>query len=626
MKFRELAELMSGIEKISSRNDMVKLLAEFFLKLNIDEVAIVAYLLQGRVAPSFVDVEFNYSEKGILNLLEAYIRAKGTDFDIVKSRENSGDIGDTVSDFVKFMNIKSAGLNIHEVYENLWKIVNVSGTNSVAKKGEYYLGGINKMDELEAKFFTRIVTGNLRLGCSLKTLIDALSVAVAGDKSLSDNLNNTYGFSTDIGFLAQEVIENRADTSKIMEVARPVPGIPFFPRLVQRVGSFEEGFERIGTDGYIQPKYDGVRCQIHKGVDYSDVAYKNRAWSKGVEDAEREKDSGSFDMFGGESQHDGPVKKVKTELFSRNLELFTDMFPEVVESVQNLPCEACVLDCEVVGMRNGKYVPFQDTMTRRRKYDVGSASEEVPVFAMVFDILYLDGEDLTKLPLVERLARLEGLIGNGSGCVMLAESVKNESLEVLHAKFEEYVKENLEGLILKKFDESYIPNVRDFGWVKIKKSINKELVDTVDLVVLGYYRGSGKQVKYGMGALLAGVYNEKTALFDAVTKIGTGITEEQWESISAKLKSLTVEKKPVLIADGKYVAPDAWVSPEVVVTVEADEISRSSNYSAGEDILGFGLALRFPRLVVFGRDKMPEDATSLSELVAMYNMRKGLNI
>lgn len=599
---------------------MVIILGDLFKKLNENEVQIASYLLQGRVAPSFVTSEFNYSEKSILNVLGEYARVKtfDADFDLRKLSSEKGDIGLTIFEFQAKLDAQSANTGVGEVYEILWRIVNTVGSNSVQKKGEIFLAALGKMNPLESKFFARIVTGELRLGCSVKTLIDALSVSVAGDKSYSDRLNDAYGFSTDIGYLAKCVIGHATDITSLDNIlsTKAVPGTPFFPRLVNRVGSFEEGFERIGVEGYIQPKYDGVRTQIHKGIDYSGVEYAVRVWSKYV--VKVDSGNSSFDMFGSEPQ----TPPTGIEMFSRNLEPFTKMFPDVVESVAKLNCASCVLDCEVVGMRGGKFVPFQDTMTRRRKYDVGSAATDVPVFAFVFDILFLDGEDLTTKPLKDRLAILDKLIGKGVGNLRVAESIKNENLEILHKKFNEYVAEGLEGLILKKPDEPYIPNVRDYGWVKIKKSIDKELVDTVDLVVLGYYYGSGKQAKFGMGAILAGVYDADAGLYEPVTKIGTGITEEQWQTISEKLTQLKVDKRPALISEGAYQKPDSWVSPEIVVSVEADEISRSKSYAAGTKKLGYGLALRFPRLIDFGRDKLPEDATSVEELVNMYRMRK----
>ncbi len=165
-----------------------------------------------------------------------------------------------------------------------------------------------------------------------------------------------------------------------------------------------------------------------------------------------------------------------------------------------------------------------------------------------------------------------------------------------------------------------MPGVRNFDWIKVKKSIESSVVDTIDAVVLGYYYGSGKKTAFGMGSLLVGVYNSEEDVFESVGKLGTGFTDKDWEAVSKRLVPLQSKHKVENVRS--ELKADVWLQPEVVVSVEADEISKSSVHLAGRSNLGFGLSLRFPRLIYFGRDKLAQDCTSVSELIEMWNMGK----
>lgn len=664
VSFEEVAKILSQLDSVSSRNEMVVIISQFYRRLDSEEIQIFSYLLEGRVAPQFVPAEFNFSEKSLVNVLSDLARGFNFKFDFAQERLQSGDVGDTAYLLRETMNAANVTqrnlvkLSLKEVYLKLWEIVLASGTGSVKVKSSIFLDLFTKLTPTECKYLSRIVSGKLRLGCNVKTLLDALSIMIVGDKSLRDRLDLAYGFATDVGYLAsvllgeiekQDGIGTEKEIAKIdsrLEKIIPTPGVPMFPRLVERVGSFEEAFERLEGKFYVEPKYDGMRGQIHKGVDYEGQYFEDRIWSQWVGRLKSNRDGGVLhdSLFGGglfQGVSDSSVAKERTEkgieIFSRNLEDLTEMFPEIIEAVEKLECKSCILDCEIVGVVDESlsdyeskiakgvklFLPFQDTMTRRRKYDVGSQRESVPVRGFAFDLLELDGQDISRLDFGRRYEILKDLVARSSAqkILMIAGNHEVNNLEKLNELFDAYVEQGLEGVVLKKIEGRYLPGVRNLDWIKLKKTMKEGNVDSVDLVVLGWYAGSGKQVRFGMGALLAGVYNDETGVYEPVTKIGTGITEDQWDVIASRLGELRVNERPVDVADGDYEKPDGWVVPEVVVTVDADEISRSTVYSVGTDRLGYGLALRFPRLMVFDRDKLPEDATSVTELVEMHGIR-----
>ncbi|MBI4097591.1 MAG: DNA ligase, partial [Candidatus Levybacteria bacterium] len=180
----------------------------------------------------------------------------------------------------------------------------------------------------------------------------------------------------------------------------------------------------------------------------------------------------------------------------------------------------------------------------------------------------------------------------------------------LQTLLDDAISKGLEGLVVKRLDSKYEAGARNFNWVKLKRHSSGELQDTIDCVILGYIFGKGKRVSFGAGALLVGVYDDQKDEFVTVSKIGTGLTDEEWRSIQLKTKNLKLKTKPARV--NSKITPSVWVEPKIVIEVLADEITKSPLHTAG-------LALRFPRLIKFREaDKKAEDATTLKELTEMY--------
>ena len=133
--------------------------------------------------------------------------------------------------------------------------------------------------------------------------------------------------------------------------------------------------------------------------------------------------------------------------------------------------------------------------------------------------------------------------------------------------------------------------------------------------MLGYFLGRGKRAELGVGALLVGVYDQDNDEFVTVTRIGTGLGDEQWREVASRAAPFRSEGKPARVRS--TIAPSVWVEPKIVLEVLADEITISPNHTAG-------YALRFPRVIRFrDADKRPEDATTLRELVELYQQQPG---
>ncbi len=326
----------------------------------------------------------------------------------------------------------------------------------------------------------------------------------------------------------------------------------------------------------VQYKYDGFRAQIHK---------------------------------------DGQ----QVSIFSRNLENMSQMFPEIIEGTRKqVPADSVILDAEALAYNpaSEEFLPFQETSRRRRKYHIEALAKQMPLKAFVFDILYKDGASLLDKPLIERMKILEATIQPDDILMLTSHQIVRDA-KTLSLIFEEAISKGLEGVVVKKLDSPYEAGARNFNWVKLKRHAAGALQDTIDCVLLGYIFGRGKRAALGAGALLVGVYDPKQDMFVTVSKIGTGLTDEEWRSIKEHTKGLVVDHKPARVSS--LIEPSVWLEPKIVIEVLADEITRSPIHTAGKVGDEPGYALRFPRLVAFReQDKKPEDATTVEELIEMY--------
>ncbi|MBN1332088.1 ATP-dependent DNA ligase [Candidatus Dojkabacteria bacterium] len=608
MKFKQFATILESLEKSSSRNEMTEILAGFLQKLEPDEIKPVMYMLTGRIAPRFIPLEFNFSTKLLLRAIE---KASGKGIlEIETLMAKKGDIGLVASEIKSQMPQKQEELSIGEVFQLLFELASLEGVGSQTAKIEVFERLFKGADPLSIKYVARMIVGKLRLGLNDKTILDSLSWAGFSDKSYRGQLDYAYGVRADIGDIAELVLQRKF---KKLERIMVEPGTPVASKLVEREKSVEAVFERI-PESIVQPKYDGLRLQIHysrAGFDDIHQVHQNQAIGQ-------KPPSLQFDLGKTESR-----KRDIVRIFSRNMEPLTDMFPDVVAEVEKKEDElpgSFVLDAEAIGTdpETGKYIPFQETIQRKRKYGIKEKSQSVPVKVYVFDILYLGKEDISQKPLLSRLDALKDLIKknfSSSRILKLSESNELKDLKTLQKYFAKYLEDGLEGLIAKNPQSKYLPGTRNYDWIKLKANIDSKLIDTIDAVVLGYYHGRGARAKHGVGAFLVGVYNEKTEKFETIAKVGSGIKDEDWEGIMERIKGLEIEKIPENAEVKKELMPDVILRPEIVVVVEADEISKSKLHTAGQDKDGVGYSLRFPRLKEWDRaDKDPEDVTKVSEV------------
>ncbi|MBI2405162.1 ATP-dependent DNA ligase [Candidatus Gottesmanbacteria bacterium] len=578
MTFATLAHFFQKLEQTPSRNTMTEILADLFRHAGKEEIGKICYLLQGRVVPLYEAVEFGVADKF---MIRAIAQAYGVEQkDVVRAFKKAGDLGAAAEKCYHVLEHRNnSRLTVADVYERLYALAQSTGEGSQERKITILADVFKSVDSLSARYIARIPLHKLRLGFSDMTMLDGLSWMLTGDKSLRVKLEEVYNVRPDIGFIAEAVKEH--GTKGLAHVKAKV-GAPILASLCQRLPNADEMIKKMGTVS-VEGKYDGVRVQIH---------------------------------FQTVRQKDG--KTIRVQSFSRNLENTTEMFPELQNIGKQLHASEAILDSEAVGMdpKTGKLIPFQETMTRKRKHDIEKTRGNVPLKFFVFDILYKNGKDLLGEPLSKRREILEQTVKMGKALVISPQIVTDHASEV-RIFHDEQIKKGLEGAVVKKWDSAYEPGRRGYSWVKFKEEEGKtgKLTDTIDAVVMGYYRGEGKRSGFGIGAFLVGV--KKGEDFVTVTKIGTGVSDELWKELKKRLNALKVNEKPKEYAEvHKNFIPDVWVSPKLVVEIAGDDLTRSPTHGAG-------IAVRFPRLVRIRDDKSPKDATTVSEVQQMYAQQGG---
>lgn len=571
MDFKVLADFFLKLEKTASRNEITIILSELLKKSSQDEVDKVCYLSLGRLVPAYKGLEFNMAEK---LMFKAVAKAFKKEENKIKSLfKQIGDLGEVVFSLKK--NNGNGKFSVNKVYDLLHEIAKEGGQGSVERKVNKTADLLFNLDLLSAKYVSRIPLGKLRLGFSELTILDALSWMLEEDKSQRKFIESIYNVRADIGQITK-IIKDKG--LKGLEDLKVQLGVPVIPALCQRLPNAEEMIKKMGKVA-AEPKYDGTRLQVHK-------------------------------------------KDKEIKMFTRNLENVTEMFPDINKGIrEEIKTKSVILDGEAIGFdpKTGKFLPFQETIKRKRKYGVDEKIKEIPLKYFVFDILYKDGKDLLNMSFNKRREMLEKLVKNDNKVVCLSPQIVTQNPDNLKKFHKEQVRKGLEGIVVKKWESPYDSGKRGYTWVKFKQEKGKKgggLIDTLDCIVMGYYKGKGRRASFGIGGFLVGVKEKQTNdQILTISKVGTGLSDDQWREMRERCDKVKTEKKPKQYRIDKNLNPDLWCLPKIVVEIEADNITKSPIHAAG-------LALRFPRLVRFRDDKSSSQVSDLKEVRKLFDLQR----
>lgn len=579
MLFSEIAETFARLESTSSRLEMTDILAESFESMKPDDLMNAIYLSQGVLHPDFHPEKLGMADKLILQSIAS---TSGTPLAKVEEmwikEGDAGTVAETLIANKKQTSLFVEELTLNGVVSKLRKIESAEGKDSQDEKKDLLSGMLHDAEPLEARYLCRIVTGRMRVGASSMTILDALAQCFA-TREERPAIERAFNITCDLGLVGRTLATGGMDGIRSIAVGL---NSPIKVMLAERLPSLEEILERMGGSCGMEYKYDGMRTQIH-------------------------------------------ITKDSARIYSRRLENLTGNFPDVCDRLRaNLRGREAIIEGECVAISpiDGSILPFQNVTHRRRKHGMDSTVNEVPVRIFMFDILYLDGRDLTTTPYPERRRTLSESFEMDDMVAMTTMEVV-ESVQDAEAFFDSALSSRCEGVMAKSLsDESvYRAGSRGFLWIKYKKDYQQSLTDTFDLAVVGAFYGMGKRAgKYG--ALLMASFDQETGSYCTVCKLGTGFDDAFLDGMPALLDEFKSEGRPKSVT--AKMEPDVWFEPTVVLEVVGAEISLSPIHTAAmgwvkEDT---GIGIRFPRFTGRVRDdKDPEMSTSVQEIFGMYEMQ-----
>ncbi len=285
----------------------------------------------------------------------------------------------------------------------------------------------------EGRYAVKLVTGEMRIGLREGLVEEAISVAF---ERPATEVARAVMLLGDLGEVACLVARGE-------RVDRPRYFSPLRFMLASPVADAQEAVRRMGDEVWVEDKYDGIRCQLHRSGD-------------------------------------------RVALYSRDLNEVTEQFPEVAEAAA-AHSDDVILDGEVLAFRDGRVLPFHDLQSRLGRRNPSAAVRAgVPVIYVAWDLLLHAGDSLLDTPLRDRRRRLEELsLGDGFALAHLEPAVGSAAVD---ERFAAARARRNEGLMLKDPDSAYTPGRRGLAWLKLKRPL-----DTLDVVVVGAEWGHGKR-------------------------------------------------------------------------------------------------------------------------------------
>ncbi|HVM11581.1 MAG TPA: non-homologous end-joining DNA ligase [Actinomycetota bacterium] len=260
-----------------------------------------------------------------------------------------------------------------------------------------------------------------------------------------------------------------------------------------------------------------------------------------------------------------------TRLVSRTGRDQTAQYPELANLARFVNARDAVIDGEIVALdEEGRpsFERLQQRMNLTSPRDVERARRDVPVLLYAFDVLWVDGRDLTGEPLEERRAELER-IATEIGVLRLTTVIDGRGTDLFAAAKDL----GFEGILAKRLGSRYAPGRRSKEWRKIK-AVNRQ-----DCVILGWTRGEGARSST-FGSLLVGAYRREEGDLVWIGQVGTGFTAALLDDLLARLRSIESDDPPIEDRSLRAVKGARWVRPELVCDVEYLQMTKAGKLRA----------------------------------------------
>ncbi|WP_438015534.1 ATP-dependent DNA ligase [Sorangium sp. So ce315] len=433
-------------------------------------------------------------------------------------------------------------LTLGEADAAFTEIARTTGAGSAGQRRAALGRLFARATEVERDFFARLLVGELRQGALEAVMIEAVARAAGLPPASLRRAVMLAGDAAEVARAA--LLEGAYGLQRFsLQLLRPVQ-----PMLAQAADDVAAALGELRAMA-LEWKLDGARVQVHKAGD-------------------------------------------EVRVFSRSLNPVTKAVPEIVEAVRALPARSLVLDGEAIALRpDGAPHPFQVTMRRfGRALDVASLRAELPLRALFFDALHLDGEDLLDRPGSERAAALRQVLDRP----LRVPRIELPTAAEAEAFFADALARGHEGVMAKSLAAPYEAGRRGSSWLKVKRA------HTLDLVVLAAEWGSGRR-RGLLSNLHLGARDPAAGGFVMLGKTFKGMTDEGLAWQTQRLLELEITRD----------ASTVYVRPELVVEIAFDGVQASPQYPGG-------LALRFARVKRYRPDKTAVDASTIDEVRAIH--------
>lgn len=557
MEYLKLCRVCEEIGSTPKGLEKTQILSKFLNE--IKEAPEIIYLLKGKVFADWDSQEMGISEQTAVKIISKTAGIK--DEEVVEEFKKTGDLGKVAEEIFKRRKhqkpLFSEKLKVEKVIKNLKRLPFLEGKGTTESRINLVVELLHSSEPTEAKYIIRTVLGDLKIGIGAGILRDAIVDFCFHPENIEEKrkyaqiIQEAYDKSTDFAEVFEKAIKKELEKIKLS------PGKPVKVMLFPKAKNIEDAFRIVGKPAAFEYKYDGFRVMINK-------------------------------------EENGKIK-----IFTRRLEEVTDQFPEIVDCAKSrIKGKTFIIDAEAVGYdkKTKKYTPFQAISQRiKRKYEVSRMAEELPIELAVFDIIYHDGKNLIEEPFNLRRKILEKIIKEEPFKIRLTKQIITGDIKEVEKFYDEALETSQEGLMGKSLSAPYKPGARIGYAVKLKPEDND-----FDLVITGAEWGTGKRSGW-LTSFNVSCANENEELLE-IGKVSTGLKELEEEGLSfkemtEKLRKITTKE------EGRKIK----VRPEIIVSVQYQNIQKSPTYSSG-------YALRFPRIKSLRPDKSLNDIATLEEV------------
>ncbi len=458
------------------------------------------------------------------------------------TRQGRTGIGHSLIRSAQVAAAEAPSLELRAVDRTLAQIAQTEGRGSVAERKRLLGALFAAATAREQSFLARLLLGDLRQGALEGLMIDA--VANAASLPVAD-VRRAAMIAGGIAAIARPALTQGLEGLRAFSITLFQP---LAPMLAQPAIDIDDALARIPAAS-IEWKLDGARVQVHKAGD-------------------------------------------TVRVFSRTGNDVTPAAIEIVEAVRALDAHTLILDGEAIALkRDGAPYPFQDTMRRfGRVLNIDRMRETMPLSVFFFDCLRLNDDDLIGRTGSERFDALTAAVPSS----MIMPRLVASDVAQAQAFYDDAVKRQHEGVMVKAVDAPYEPGRRSASWLKVKRA------HTLDLVVIAAEWGNGRRQGWLSNLHLA-ARDPANGDFVMLGKTFKGMTDAmlEWQTAELLARATTRENWGV------------HVRPELVVEVTFNDLQASPRYPAG-------LALRFARIKGYRTDKTPEQADTIESVRAIY--------